>query len=105
MSLLDWKRIYDWAEKQELGSILGISCTNSECPLAHYLHAQTGKLWTVGPSIRPMDGTKYNNLAKPAWVHALMNKVDMSAGVSVTREQFLKILEEVKPTDQPTENF
>jgi hypothetical protein len=99
--LLDWQLLKAWAESKPAGSELGETCTNSKCPIANYLYEMTGKLWSVGPSIRPMDGTKHTGLDKPAWVDQLITLVDKistsSESVPVTREQFLKCLEEVKP--------
>lgn len=98
--LLDYQRMRTWAEGKPEGYEVGIACTNSRCPIANYLHEQTQKLWTVGPSIRPMDGTK-NHLDKPAWVEELIERIDGTSdsndGKTVTREQFLHVLEKVKP--------
>lgn len=98
-SLLNWQRLQAWAEQKEPGAILGESCTNGSCPLALYLNEQTGKLWSVGPSIRPADGTPKDRLHKPAWVKALIEQTDQATGHQrgqVTREQFLSILESLK---------
>ena len=100
MELLDYQRIKAWAEGKEPGYEVGIACTNTRCPLANYLHEQTDKLWSVGPSIKPMDGTK-NRLEKPVWVEDLIERIDGDAdahdSMPVTRENFLRYLEEVKP--------
>lgn len=100
-SLLDWHLLKAWAQSKPDGAEIGEPCTNSKCPLANYLHEMTHKLWSVGLSIRPMDGTRGTALETPLWVKQLVNKIDArvtdSESVSVTREQFLQCLEEVKP--------
>ncbi|SRR6266702_690540 len=103
-SFLNWQRLYEWTEEKEPGAELGESCTNSSCPLAHYLNEQTGIYWSVGPSIRPADGTKKDRLHKPEWVKALIEQTDQATGNKqgpVTREQHLSILEKVKDLVEP----
>lgn len=97
-TLLDWQKLHDWTEGKPKGSEVGIACTNSDCPLANYLHDQTGKLWSVGPSIKVMDGSR-QRLDKPGWIQELTDRVDLTAGNkgrSISREQFLHILADVK---------
>jgi hypothetical protein len=101
MELLDYQRIKTWAESKEPGYEVGIACTNTRCPLANYLHEQTDKFWSVGPSIRPMNGSTRERLNIPIWIQELMERVDDEAdahdSMPVTREDFLRYLEEVKP--------
>jgi hypothetical protein len=107
-SLLDWQHLYTWAEQKEPGAILGESCTNSSCPLAEYLREQTGIYWSVGPSIRPADGTKRNRLDKPLWVKAMIEHTDQATGNQkgpVTREQLLEVLEQVKDLQEPPDDY
>ncbi len=97
-ALLDWQRIHDWAVKLPSGEPVGQSCTNDSCPLAHFLYAQTGFYWSVGPSIRRM-GTG-ERLTKEPWIVSLIEEVDRSTGNAsgpVDRETFLVLLEQVKP--------
>lgn len=98
--LLDWQHLYDWTAGKPKGSKVGIACTNSRCPIANYLGDMTNKLWSVGPSIRAMNGSTRERLDKPAWIQELMNCVDGDAdahdSMPVTREDFLRYLEEVK---------
>jgi hypothetical protein len=97
-ALLDWQKLHDWAESKPKGSQVGIACTNSACPLANYLGEQTHKLWSVGPSIKVMDGTR-DRLDKPGWIQELVERVDMTAAnqsKAISREQFLLILADVK---------
>jgi hypothetical protein len=94
--LLNWEKIYAWAEEQPAGEI-GQSCNNISCPVARYLVAQTHRQWSVGTSIRTLNRSYY--LKKPDWIWKLIELVDeltddMSRPVS--REQFLKVLEQVK---------
>lgn len=103
-ALLDWALLKAWAESKPDGYEIGLTCTNSRCPIAMYLLEATGKLWSVGPSIRPMTGTKSSALDKPAWVNTLINRVDdctrlVGHSAPITREQFLRALEEVKPQE------
>lgn len=103
-SLLNWQRLYDWTEQKEPGAVLGQSCTNSSCPLAEYLNEQTGMYWSVGPSIRPADGSVKDRLHKPEWVKALIEKTDQATGSEsgpVTRELHLRILEQVREQAEP----
>jgi hypothetical protein len=103
-SLLNWQRLYEWTEAQEPGAVLGESCTNSSCPLAKYLNEQTGRYWSVGPSIRLADGFVKDHLHKPEWVKALIEQTDEATGNEqgpVTREQHLSILEQVKDLVEP----
>lgn len=93
--LLNWQRIYDWTAQKEANSVVGESCTNGSCPLAQYLHEQTRRYWSVGPSIRSGE----TRLSKPAWVKALIEGVDQAnynTRNSVSREQFLGVLEQVR---------
>jgi hypothetical protein len=93
--LLDWKSLHSWAEQKEANSVVGESCTNGSCPLAQYLHEQTDRYWSVGPSIRSGEV----RLKKPAWVKALIEKTDQvnyNTRNPVTREQFLSVLEQVR---------
>lgn len=95
--LLDWQRLYDWTEQKPTNSVLGESCTNILCPLAEYLNEQTNlQGWSVGPSIKRGD----ERLQKSEWVKSLIEKTDEVTGKKrgpVTREQFLIVLELVKP--------
>jgi len=94
-ALLNWQRIHDWATAKPEGDELGQSCTNSQCPVALYLCEQTGRMWSVGPSIK-IPGTSVR-LEKPAWVNTLLNLVDTTErSVPITREQFLGLLDAVK---------
>ena len=99
MELLDYQRIKAWAESKPKGDIIGKACTNTLCPLANYLGDMTNKLWSVGPSIRTMNGTRIR-IDKPAWVQELIERVDDEAAahdsMPVTREDFLRYLEEAK---------
>lgn len=93
--LLNWQALYEWAIQQEEGTVVG-TCTNSDCPLANYLFQKTGKLWSVGLSIR--SGSV--RLQKEEWTERLIDLVDQTTGRHpgrVTREQFLNALERVKP--------
>lgn len=102
--LLTWPRVHEWAEQQEPGAIVGESCTNSTCPLANYLRDQTGIHWSVGPSIRPVDGTVQDRLNKPKWVQMMIDRTDEATGNKgghVTREQLLAVLEQVKNEAEP----
>lgn len=97
-TLLDWQKLHDWASAKPKGAEVGMACTNSDCPLANYLHDQTQKLWSVGPSIKVMDGTR-ERLDKPGWIQELVERVDMTAANKskpISREQFLQILTDVK---------
>lgn len=98
--LLDYERLKAWTEGKKPGDIIGTACTNTLCPLANYLHEQTDKLWSVGPWIKTMDGTRMR-IDIPAWVQGLIDRVDGEAdahdSMPVTREDFLRYLEEVKP--------
>lgn len=97
--LLDWQLLKAWAQSKPAHSDVGLACTNSECPLARYLSEATGRHWSVGPSIRVMDGSG-DHLDKTSWVQSLIERVDDVAGHhTITREQFLKCLEEVKPQE------
>jgi hypothetical protein len=103
-ALLNWQRLYEWTEAKEQGAVLGESCTNSSCPIAKYLNEETGIYWSVGPSIRPADGTKKDRLHKPEWVKRLIEETDQATGNKqgpVTREQHLSILEKVKDLAEP----
>lgn len=101
MELLDCERIKAWAESKKPGEVIGIACTNTRCPLANYLHEQTDKLWSVGPSIKAMNGSTRERIDKPKWIIELIDRVDGEAdahdSMPVTREDFLRYLEEVKP--------
>src|SRR5690348_9015352 len=97
-NLLDYERIKAWAESKEPGYEVGIACTNTRCPLANYLHEQTDKLWSVGLSIKVMDGSR-SRLDKPLWIQELTDRVDLTTGYKskpISREQFLHILADVK---------
>ncbi len=96
--LLDWQKLHDWASAKSKGSEVSVACTNLRCPVANYLHEQTQKLWSVGASIKTMDGTKYR-LDKPAWVQELVERVDLTTfnqNKPISREQFLQCLNDVK---------
>lgn len=96
--LLNWDRIKQWAESKEAGEPVGVACTNCACPLAEYLGEQTNSLWSVGPAIKKMNGDRVR-LEKPQWVADLINAVDINHGedLFVSREQFLAVLEQVRP--------
>lgn len=98
-ALLDWQRIHAWASELRAGQIAGYSCTNGDCPIANYLRTQTGNWWSVGPSVK--SNSTGQRLEKPDWVKSLIEKVDEGThGVQgiVTREQFLLVLEAVRPS-------
>jgi hypothetical protein len=98
--LLDWQKLHDWASAKPKGSQVGIACTNTDCPVANYLHDQTKKFWSVGLSIKVMDGTR-RRLDKPGWIQELTDRVDLLAANKskpISREQFLDILADVKHT-------
>jgi hypothetical protein len=101
--LLDWDKLYAWASSKPEGYELGQSCAHGTCPLAIYLYEQTGRMWSVGQSIRHADGSLIaptrHGLSKPQWVGALIHHVDSTPGerhVNITRERFLEVLEQVK---------
>jgi hypothetical protein len=95
--LLNWQRIYSWTEQKEPNTVLGESCTNILCPLAQYLNEQTGREgWSVGPAIKRGD----ERLNKSEWLKILIERTDEATDKKrspVTREQFLTVLEQVKP--------
>lgn len=96
--LLAWPRIHRWANKKKEGTVIGTSCTNCQCPLANYLHESTGKHWSVGPAIKDMGSQQ--RLQKPAWIGQLLNLIDEctdNKSGPIFREQFLLILDQVKP--------
>lgn len=97
-ALLDWRHIWEWAASSPPGAVLGESCTNSACPLAAYLSAQTGgQYWSVGPAIKNLSTGQ--RLEKPAWVQALIERTDETtygAQGPITREAFLAALEQVR---------
>jgi hypothetical protein len=78
-------------------SIVGETCTNTLDPIATYLNEQTGRQgWSVGPAIKRGDERLY----KPQWVKALIEQTDAATSkqrAPITREQFLAVLEQVKP--------
>lgn len=97
--LLDYHRIKTWAKGKPKGSEVGVACTNTQCPLANYLGEMTNKLWSVGPSIRTMNGTTRDRLDKPVWIQELIERVDLATGGQhkpISREQFLRILNDTK---------
>jgi hypothetical protein len=97
-ALLDWQKLHDWTAGKPKGSQVGVACTNSCCPLANYLGDMTGKLWSVGPSIKTMNGSTRERLDKPGWIQELVERVDMTAdnkSKAISREQFLHILADV----------
>jgi hypothetical protein len=100
-NLLDYQRIKAWAESKSAGDVIGVACTNTRCPLANYLGDMTNKLWSVGSSIRAMNGSTRERLDKPIWIQELIERVDGEAedhdSMPVIREDFLRYLEEVKP--------
>lgn len=100
-NLLDYEHIKAWAESKPKGDIVGNACTNTRCPIANYLGDMTNKLWSVGPSIRTMNGATRERIDKPAWVQELIERVDREADahdyLPVIREDFLRYLEEIKP--------
>lgn len=100
-ALLDWQKLHDWASGKPKGSQVGVACTNSRCPVANYLGDMTNKLWSVGPSIKAMNGTTRERLDKPGWIQELVDRVDLTAGNQskpISREQFLACLDAVKHT-------
>src|SRR5258707_3847323 len=66
LAALDWQRLYDWTAAHDAGAILGESCTNSLDPLANYLHAQVGGIWSLGPSIKNGYGDRLRKSASVA---------------------------------------
>jgi hypothetical protein len=102
-ALLDWQKLHDWASSKEDGAILGQSCTNTDCPIANYLHEQTGEYWSVGPAIRLADRTL--RLDKSIWLDVLISSIDTIAAEGrpssdlkgpVSKEQFLRALTTVR---------
>jgi hypothetical protein len=61
----------------------------------------TNKLWSVGPSIKAMNGSTRERIDKLKWIIELIDRIDGEAdahdSMPVTREDFLRYLEEVKP--------
>lgn len=107
-ALLDWQCLHNWAEAQKAESIIGERWNNMCCPVARYLQAQTGRRWSVGPSIRPADSSPVQRLEKPLWLEDLIREVDAPAAMRedarqshiskyITREEFLTALSEVHP--------
>lgn len=114
-ALLDWQFLHDWALGKPQGTIVGTSCTNTIDPIAKYLNEVTGlAMWSVGPSIVCGDGRGIT-LKKPNWIKRLIKLVDTPVirtadeptfspqytkerdPQQITREQFLRYLEAVKP--------
>lgn len=99
-NLLVFERIKEWAEGKGAGDVIGVACSQGCCPLANYLHEQTGRKWHVGTFMSQANGGY--RLVQPEWVKRLIDKIDDLAGgdeddTTVTREEFLQCLNEVRP--------
>lgn len=98
---LDWQKLYDWTLLQPAGAVLGESRTNTNDPLGRYLDQKTRTqhhYWSIGPLIR--NGYE-DRIPKPEWVKKLIELTDQATGDQggpITREVYLKLLEQVKPS-------
>ena len=105
-TLLDWQKLYDWAQTQPAETIIGKRCDNGCCPVARYLQEKTGQRWSVGPSLRLANESAAHRIEKPLWIEDLIRAVDapaMSEDVHhvskyITREEFLTALDAVLPS-------
>lgn len=91
---LTWQALYDWAEQQPEGSIVGVPGSYNACPIACFLGQRAGGTWDVDAGVirRDEDGSE-EGWVPPRWVSRVVIAVDARIGESIRREEFLAILE------------
>lgn len=97
-ALLSWDALYDWAQTQP---IVGDTNSSFSCPIARFLDNTTYEKWTVdegqATKIGWADEIEKATYSLPQWAKIVADAVDAVERDRITREQFLVIMDEVRP--------
>jgi hypothetical protein len=97
-AMLSWDALYNWAQTQP---IAGDTNSSFSCPIARFLDSETHSKWTVDEGQAThlcgsleSEGETYS---LPQWAAIVADAVDAVERDRITREQFLAIMDEVRP--------